>query len=125
MISAIYERTKTGVELTQSEFDAVKKLVRECAPGYAIAKTQKRAPKIPLGQPSEGAVNPLTGYQYGHETGVELIRAAQKNGWCGQFAGKAQWETLGRIVKDGEKPVLSYLSIYKKLINIFSYEQTT
>ena len=125
MISAISERARTGVELTQSEFDAVKKLVRECAPGYVITRAQKRSAKMPLGQASEMAVNPLTGYRYGHETGAELIAIAKANNWCGQFAGKVQWETLGRNVNDGEKPALSYLSIYKKPINLFAYEQTT
>lgn len=128
LINEIEERMK-GAELTQSEFEAVKKLVRECAPGYSISKVQKRSSKIPLGTPQYSddriqAVNPLTGYVYGYETGGELVTFAKENGWCGQFAGKVQWETLGRSVKEGQEPILSYLSIYKKPINLYAYEQT-
>lgn len=130
MLSAIIERTKGGDELTQSEFEAVKKLIRECAPGYSISKVQRRTSKIPLGTPQYiedriQAVNPLTAYVYGYETGCELSATAKEKGWCGQFAGKAQWETLGRSVKNGQEPIMSYLSIYKKPINLYAYEQTS
>lgn len=124
MLSAILERIENGAELTQSEFEAVKQLVKVCTVGFSVTKVQKRTSKIPLGEFSEQPVNPATAYEYGYETGGELRVLMRKNGWCGQFAGKSQWEALNRAIKAGEQPALSYNSIYKKPINLFSYEQT-
>lgn len=124
MIKEIDKRIENGMELTQSEFDAVKKLVKFCAPGYCVSKIQKRTAKVELGMSMDAPTNPLTGYMYGYETGGELATLVMSKGWCGQFAGKAQWATLGRKVSEGQDPCLTYQSIYKKPISLFAYEQT-
>lgn len=124
MIEEIKKRIDIGTELTASEFSLIKDLIKICAPGFAINKSQKRSPKIEIGEKSEKPVNPLTGYEYGYETGAELSYIAKKNNWCFQFAGKSQWESMGRKIIPNEQPAYSYLSIYKKEINLFAYEQT-
>lgn len=124
LVSIIDEKIKKGDELKQSEVEAVKKLLRVCLKGYCLSKVKKRAARMPLGVVVPNPVNPLTLYEYGGDTKGELQKIVAKMGWCGQFAGRLQWEAMGRKITKGYLPCYSYESIYKKPIDLFSYEQT-
>lgn len=114
--------------LTVSELDIIKTLLSLCAPGYAVRKIPICI-KIEIGEKSDRPVNPITGVEYGTETGAELKQLMDKYNLIGQFAGEKQWLRGGRSLKIGEKPILEYPSIYSSsvkqiMIRIFSFEQT-
>lgn len=123
-IDSVRERIKDGSEMTLLEFEEIRKLINLCFPDYSIRKISKKLPRMELGKKAEMPINPVSGYQYGYETGAELKIMAIKKGWCGQYAGRTQWVSMSRYIKPGEEPALSYMTAYKKNIDLYAYEQT-
>lgn len=123
LLKAMQTRTAETTEMSISEFNALKDLIAQCCPGYFLTDKKIKSAIMEIGKESDKAVNPVTGYCYGYEMGVELIHISKKNNWCSQFAGKKQWESIGRKLIAGSKPVYEY-KLYGRDVEMFAYEQT-
>jgi len=127
MFNNLEFKYKAGSELTLSELDFLKDFIKTCAPTLQLVKrgeVKNVTAKHELGIIMNKPTNPVTGKEYGHDTGHDLQIITKAKGWCNQYAGRSQWVSVGRNVPDGTEPAHKFLSMYKKMINLYSYEQT-
>ena len=114
-------------EITLSDFEVLKELVKTKCIGYEIKQKRQRILENHdvdcLGERSDAPWNPTNSYFYVDKTKDALLEMMDQAGWCGQFAGRGQWARLGRVPKQGCTG-LKTGKAYGRDIILFPYEQT-
>jgi hypothetical protein len=122
------KRLRREEAFTFVELEMLFELVEKFLPKYELVRkvekaARKSSEKMPLGEGSAEPVNPVTGVFYTDKLRDDLVDTMLANGLCGQFAGRRQWQQVGRSVTPEEKPV-KVIKLYGNQYGLFSYEQT-
>lgn len=130
---ALRDRIAAKDTLDIQEFELLRDLLARHSSQFKIidmGTKQTRQPlKIQLGMPSEIPFNPVTGREYTGKSGDILLTemaSAKESGlnWCGQFAGKKQWEKIGRKLDDYVEEGYYLCDYMGKKIYVHPYEDT-